>query len=310
MRHLVIIVSYNNEHHIADAIGSVMAQAEPVAECVIVDNGSADRTQQIAQEQIANDTRFRLLSKTNEGPSAGRNHGLNNSQPSETVTFLDGDDLLDPYFLQRLGSHLAEHPACGLVACQFERIGENGNPLGPGFRSRFAPGLLGIPHQLPASEIRTPFVTFFCATGQGPFAMFRRSVLERTPLYDESLWSHEDCDIFCQMSLRSEVHFLPDRLYIKREHAHNLTKTGRSDYGEFRKKWDHYHLAHPEFTSPVISARRYYYHLHRPLRDFKVAVKSAKLFCKEPSAAKLRWTLTLLKSGIRGLLRLENIPEL
>jgi glycosyltransferase involved in cell wall biosynthesis len=303
MRHLVIIVSYNNKAHITDAIKSVKAQLEPAFECVIVDNGSTDDTRQVAQDCMGHDARFRLLPKTNEGPSAGRNYGLRHAGHSDTVTFLDGDDLLKPEFLQMLGSHLASHPECGLVACQFDRIAADGTSIGAGFRSRFAPGLLGVPRQLPDSEIVTPFAAFFCATGQGPFAMFRRSVLDQTTLYEEGFWSHEDSDIFCQMSLYAEVHSLPNRLYIKRTHANNLTKVGRSNYSEFRQKWDWYHLAHPEFTSSILAARRYYYRFHRPLRDFKVALKTAKLFCKEPSLAKIQWMMTLLKSGFNGLLR-------
>ncbi len=136
--------------------------------------------------------------------------------------------------------------------------------------------------------------------------MFRRSVLNSTALYEEKFWSHEDSDIFCQMSLIAEVHYLSDRLYIKREHANNLTKVGRSNYDAFRNKWDWYYLTHPGSESTILKARHYYYRRHRPLRDFKTAAKTAKLFCKAPSVAKLRWMTELLDSGFRGLLQGEK----
>ena len=90
----------------------------------------------------------------------------------------------------------------------------------------------------------------FLATAQGPFAMFRKSVFELTDLWDKNFWPHEDTDIFCQMALKSKVHALPYRLYLKREHqrnvlnycpqehTHSFDAFKKNSYELFRKKWD------------------------------------------------------------------------
>lgn len=301
-KHLVVIVSYNNAAYIGDTIACIRNQVETDWRCTIVDNGSTDDTSKVAQQHIANDARFQFLQKTNEGPSAGRNLGFRRSPPSDYVTFLDGDDLLAPTFLQRLGGYLDAHPACGLVTCQFDRMTAAGEHMDGGFRSRIVPGFLSIPRQMKDSETVTPFVTFFASTGQGHFATFRHSVLARTTLYEESYWSHEDSDIFCQMCLLAEVHALPDKLYRRREHGRNLTMSGRSNYGEFRRKWDFYERGHPEAASVVVPARRYYYRVHKPLRDFKVALMTLKILVRKPTMHGLKWMLQLVREGVTGLL--------
>lgn len=300
-KHLVVILTHNYAAYVSQAIGCVRAQTEPDWHCTIVDNGSTDETVRIAQAECAGDPRFQIVQKANEGPSAGRNTGFRSSQPSEYITFLDGDDLLAPTFLERLGGHLDAHPECGLVTCQFDRMTTAGEHMDGGFRSRFVPGVLSIPRQMKSSEIVTPFVAFFSSTGQGHFAIFRTSVFARTTLYEESYWSHEDSDIFCQMGLLAEVHALPDRLYRRREHGLNLTRSGPSTAREFRRKWDFYDVTHPETAHIIGPARRYYYRRHEPLRDFKVAWITLKILVRKPSIRELNWMFQLIRHGLLGL---------
>ena len=300
-KHLVVIVSYNYAAYIGQAIACVRAQTETDWHCTIVDNGSTDSTVEVARNDCAGDARFQIIEKANEGPSAGRNLGFRRSPSSEYITFLDGDDLLAPTFLQHLGGYLDAHPACGLVTCQFDRMTAAGQHLEGGFRSRIVPGRWSIPRQMKSTEIVTPFVTFFSSTGQGHFAVFRSAVFAQTTLYEESYWSHEDSDIFCQMSLLAEVHALPDKLYRRREHGKNLTTSGRVTVDAFRRKWDFYDRLHPETAAVVGPARRYYYGRHEPLRDFKVALLAFRNVLRRPSLKELRWGLQLVRSGIIGL---------
>lgn len=306
-KHLVVILTHNYAAYVTQAIDCVRAQTETDWHCTIVDNGSTDDTVRIAMAGCAGDPRFEIIQKANEGPSAGRNLGYRRSPPSEYITFLDGDDLLAPTFLERLGGHLDAHPECGVVTCQFDRMTSAGEHMDGGFRSRFVPGFLSFPRQMKNSEIVTPFVTFFSSTGQGHFTIFRASVFARTTLYEEHYWSHEDSDIFCQMSLISEVHALPDRLYRRREHGKNLTMSGLSTGDVFRRKWDFYDRMHPETAHIIGPARRYYYRRHKPLRDFKVALIALKSLLRKPTIKELKWMLYLVAHGLVGLVVGERL---
>lgn len=299
----IIIGIYNNESHVAETIASVKNQTLNDWTCIIIDNGSSDASSEIAQSEIAADNRFRFIQKQNEGPSVCRNLGFAELQDqNDYIHFLDGDDILKETFLEVLCKYLDETPKAGIAACQFDIIDEASNFVSSGHRSRFAPGLLGFPRQLKPREIHTPFESFFSATGQGPFAIFRRKFFKQTNGYETSFWSHEDSDIFCQMSLVSEVHYLPDRLYQKRTHGNNLTHSPRANYRQFRDKWDFYSTDNPEVNRRVDAAFRYYYGKHAPFRDLKVCMKAFRNFITSGRVHSLKWSFECGKKGVAGLL--------
>jgi glycosyltransferase involved in cell wall biosynthesis len=302
MKVAIIIGTYNNQSHIADTIASVRSQSLSDWKAIVIDNGSSDESSNIAKKKIFGDPRFEFLQKENEGPSAFRNLGFSIIGKDCAYThFLDGDDVLNKEFLKTLTNHLDTNPKAGVAACQFEVIDANGKFVSSGFRSRFAPGFLGFPRQLAAKEIVTPFETFFSATGQGPFAIFRSSIFAQTKGYEPDFWSHEDSDIFCQMALLAEVHYLPSRLYQKRTHGHNLTGSSRADYGKFRSKWDNYFCDDPDMNRKIDNAFRYYHGLHAPLRHFKISVKAFKEFLRNRTFRSLSWSWHMFKCGVCDL---------
>ena len=311
----IITTVYNQENYIADAIASLKAQTCPDWECIIVDDGSKDRSYANAQALTQGDPRFKVVTKPNGGLSSARNAGVPHLAPrSRYIVFLDGDDLLAPEFLSQLSNYLEAHPEAGLVTCGFIELDQHARPVKEGYRSRYAPNALGFPRQLKPEEAVTPFVTFFCATGQGPFTMVRRSVYEQTPGYDERLCPHEDTDMFCHLALRAQAHHLHTPLYLKRNHETSIMNSTteeaakryayfRADaYSLFREKWDHYPTADPRQQTLINEARKYYYTRHRPFRDFKVALKTLGLILKKPTRAQIAWFLKLCKSGLSGLL--------
>jgi len=311
----VIITVYNQENYIADAIASLRSQTCASWEGIVVDDGSQDHSHARALALTEGDPRFKVVTKPNGGPSSTRNAGVSRLDPnSRYLVFLDGDDLLAPEFLSQLSGYLQAHPEAGLLTCGFIELDPDARPVKVGTRSRYAPNALGFPHQLAPEEPVTPFVTFFCATGQGPFSMIRRSVYAQTSGYDERFWPHEDTDMFCQLALRSQAHHLPAPLYLKRNHATSIIHAIKQDtaerftcfhadaYSIFREKWDHYPAQDARQQTLLNEARKYYYARHRPFRDFKVALKTLGLILKEPTRAKIAWFLYLCKSGLDGLL--------
>jgi hypothetical protein len=183
-------------------------------------------------------------------------------------------------------------------------IDERGKALKSKKSSRWVPGFI-FPRKLKDEEFDTPCVTFFCATGQGPFAMYSRAVYAKTTGWETSFWPHEDTDMFCQMAINGKVHFLPDKLYYKRTHpaqGMNNFKRVQDSHGSFRKKWDNLNLSNESGIKMLRDAKRYYYSTHQPFRDLKVARKAFFEFLRSPDRKKLRWFLTLIKSSASGFL--------
>lgn len=299
MKATIVIITHNNEKEVGDAIYSVKNQTYNNWECLVVDNGSTDSTRDRISAYIQADKRFRMYRKENRGPSAGRNYGFRMADSdSEYIHFLDGDDMIRPEFLTKMIAYMDQHPQVGLLGCQYNEVDKHGTLIRKGHRSRFREGHLGFPHQIRSSENYTPFVTFFSATGQGAFALFRCSVFGQTSGYEESFWAHEDSDIFCQMSLLSEVHYLPDRLYDVRIRSHSLSRAGHKETSSFRDKWDLYFSDRPDRNHTIEKALKYYYNRHKPMRDFKVGVKAFKNFILTAEVHQLRWSFQCFGAGL------------
>ena len=109
-----IVIAYNLERFIGEAVATIQAQSRPVQEIIIVDDGSTDRTPEIVQALARSDSRIRPLTCERGGPSRARNRGLQASTGG-IVAFLDGDDAwpqdkINPVQHAQLGSALFEDP--------------------------------------------------------------------------------------------------------------------------------------------------------------------------------------------------------
>tara|TARA_R110000751_G_scaffold258164_2_gene357603 strand:- start:40 stop:957 length:918 start_codon:yes stop_codon:yes gene_type:complete len=92
----IIIPTYNRAHLIGETLDSVLAQTYTHWECIVVDDGSTDRTDKLMAEYVAKDSRFQYHHRSKDrlkGANACRNYGFELSQ-GEYIQWLDSDDLL------------------------------------------------------------------------------------------------------------------------------------------------------------------------------------------------------------------------
>lgn len=88
----VIMPVYNGERYLADAVESVLAQTGGPVELIVVDDGSTDRSAEIAR---AFGAAVRYVYQDNAGQSAARNRGIQLAQ-APFLAFLDDDDYWSP----------------------------------------------------------------------------------------------------------------------------------------------------------------------------------------------------------------------
>ncbi len=99
----IIIPIYNVMPYIRECLDSVLAQTFSDWEAVCVDDGSTDDSGIILDEYAAKDKRFVVIHQPNTGVSVARNTAMKVAN-GEWVTFLDGDDKIDPGRLQALSA--------------------------------------------------------------------------------------------------------------------------------------------------------------------------------------------------------------
>ena len=103
----VVIPAYNAEQFLDETLESVLSQTYENWECIIVNDGSTDKTEFIAKKWCEKDARFRYFYKENSGASDTRNLGIKEAR-GEYIAFLDADDLYMPNFLEICLENLVE----------------------------------------------------------------------------------------------------------------------------------------------------------------------------------------------------------
>ncbi len=93
----VVVCSYNGSRTLRDCLEALQRLDYPNYEVIIVNDGSTDHTEAIAQ-----DYPFRIISTANQGLSNARNTGLH-AASGEMVAYTDDDAYPDPHWLTYLG---------------------------------------------------------------------------------------------------------------------------------------------------------------------------------------------------------------
>lgn len=91
----IIVPCYNQAKFLPDALDSIIAQILTNWECIIINDGSPDNTQEIASAYAIKDSRIKLISQKNQGLAGARNTGIDAAQ-GDYIQFIDSDDLISP----------------------------------------------------------------------------------------------------------------------------------------------------------------------------------------------------------------------
>lgn len=97
----IIVPVYNVEDYLRQCLDSIIAQTFTDWECLLIDDGSPDKSGSICDEYAEKDSRFRVFHTPNGGVSSARNLGLDNAR-GEWITFIDADDLISNNYFKTI----------------------------------------------------------------------------------------------------------------------------------------------------------------------------------------------------------------
>jgi glycosyltransferase involved in cell wall biosynthesis len=176
----IIIPCYNQAYFLKQCIESVLQQSYADWELVIVNDGSTDNTQQVA-EDFLNDNRIKLINQNNQGLSAARNAGLKHSS-GDWVQFVDSDDYLLEDCLSRINEIILKSEPLDIIHTGFQMVDKLGKPI----------------WKKVLTESYTPLWNHVKEGGIGPplSLIISRKLIGRIGEFDTELRSAEDWDFW------------------------------------------------------------------------------------------------------------------
>ena len=124
----VVIPVYNVEKYLSHCLNSLEQQGniKELVEIIIVNDGSKDNSIDIAEAFVQGKSLLcTLLNQQNKGLSAARNAGLKAAR-GEYVWFVDSDDWIEPFCLDKILSDLCKYERLDVLQLQYRLTYEDG----------------------------------------------------------------------------------------------------------------------------------------------------------------------------------------
>lgn len=219
----VIIPCFNQGHLLGEALDSLQNQVFSNWECVIINDGSTDITNQVARDAERRDQRIRVINQLNSGLSSARNCGIR-AAGRKYLQFLDADDTIGPEKLAAQVSFLNQNPGVDLVYSDVRYFSSNQ----PG---RFRHRLLDPdePWLIPVWSEKRPVLDKLLAYNIMAVncPLLRASVVDRVGYFDTSLRSVEDWDYWIRCAIadcRFELLLSPGTMSFVRIHEGSMSQ--------------------------------------------------------------------------------------
>jgi glycosyltransferase involved in cell wall biosynthesis len=206
----VIVPAYRVSGFIAEALDSVLAQTYTDYEIVVVNDGSPD-TEELERVLEPYRERITYLKQENRGLSGARNTGIRATR-APLVALLDGDDMWEPEFLSTMLDELRRDPTVGVLYSDATYFGDS-----------LEAGRTFMELHPSAAEITfAGLLSQECNVISSVVA--RRELLLRVGLFDESLRSSEDFDLWLRIvKAGGRIAYLRQPLVRYRRHGASLS---------------------------------------------------------------------------------------
>lgn len=230
----IIVPCYNQAKFLPETLDSVLAQTYKNWECIIVNDGSVDNTEQIAIHYCNKDIRFKYIKQENQGLAQTRNNGIKASN-GYYILPLDADDKIGETYLEIAVHRFTDYPETTLVYCNAELF-----------------GTINQPWDLPDYNY-SDFIwrnSIFCT------AMYKKTDYDKTKGYNPNMkYGFEDWDFWLSLlNEESVVYRINKTLFFYRQKNNSMTTTTLNNIEEiYMTIFDNHNNIYQKYCSHLIS---------------------------------------------------------
>ena len=254
----VIVPCYNQASFLGESLGSVLDQTLKNWECIIVNDGSTDNTEEVASIWIKKDNRFKYVAKANGGLSSARNKGIEHSRAKYIFPF-DSDDRLHPSYLEKAIDILEKDDSIEVLTSKVQFF-----------------GIKEAVYQLPHYTFETLLLkNCFIAC-----SVFKRASYLKVKGYDENLKSFEDWDLWISiLKDGGKAYVIDEVLYYYRKHEENsLSNRFYTDGDFYYALYDYIYKKHIDLYLNAFPNFIFVYKDYLRFKTFNEKVKKSWLF--------------------------------
>lgn len=210
----VVCPTYNSREFIDRSLSSVLKQTVPPFELVVADDGSTDGTLDVVEQIVGAHPpcEVRLLRHCHRGPGATRNAAVRAARGTWTA-FLDSDDQWDPAKIARTLDAIAAHPEVNFFCHSETHVRLDGSRELLDYGARYRPEE-PLSHQLFRNNLFSTSAV-----------VCQRGLLLQHGLFDETLPSAQDYELWLRLSPWLRVHFIRESLGHYIDRRGNITST-------------------------------------------------------------------------------------
>ncbi len=220
----VIVPCYNYARFVPATIRSLQAQNFQDWECIVVNDGSKDNSEEVVKKLAAEEPRIKYVYQENKGLPGARNTGIEHAR-GKYLQFLDADDLLQVRKLELQAKYLEEHEEVDLVYSDL-RYFFDGEPD----KLIYTAATFNRPWALNKSgngEDLLQYLIISCVI-MPPMPMIRKSsLLDKVGLFSRDLRSCEDWEFWLRCAAgKLNFYYLDevDTLSLMRLHPSSMTR--------------------------------------------------------------------------------------
>ncbi len=209
----VVIPAYNHEQYVGETIQSVLDQTFQDFELIIINDGSTDGTE--SEILKFRDDRIRYYQQENRGLSATLNRGIELATGAY-FNFLPSDDAFYPEKLEMQLRIFEKDAGLGLVFAYPQLIDATGKEI----KNDPVADWAAVPYETKEEIFPALFERDFLSA---PAALIRMECFERVGLFDTSLKTAQDYDMWMRILKYYDLRLIKKPLLKYRWHGANLT---------------------------------------------------------------------------------------